>query len=88
MRHLLRSIALIAGIIGLASPSTAKILKFEITRVDSPAFEGRSFGAIGTYDRIIGRATIAVSPAAPLPAKHPLSSWPLSLVAVQSRSQS
>lgn len=65
MRHLLRSIALIAGIIGLASPSTAKILKFEITRVDSPAFEGRSFGAAGTYDRIIGRATIAVSPADP-----------------------
>ena len=62
MRHLLKPIALIAGIIGLASPSTAKVLKFEITRVDSPAFEGRSFGAVGTYDRIIARATIAVSP--------------------------
>ena len=30
-----------------------------------PAFEGRSFGAVGTYDRIIARATIAVSPADP-----------------------
>ena len=29
---------------------------------NSPAFEGRSFGAVGTYDRIVARATIAVSP--------------------------
>jgi hypothetical protein len=62
MRHLLRSIILIAGITGFSSPSVAKILKFEITRVESPAFEGRAFGAVGTYDRIIARATIAVSP--------------------------
>jgi hypothetical protein len=62
MQHLLRSIALIAGIMAVASPSAAKILKLEITRVDSPAFEGRSFGSVGTYDRIIARATIAVSP--------------------------
>src|SRR4029079_17264450 len=62
MRHLLRPIALIAGIVGIVSPSGAKILKLEITRVDSPAFEGRSFGTVGTYDRIIARATIAVSP--------------------------
>ena len=45
MRHLLKSVALIAGITGAVSPAAAKILKFEITRVDSPAFEGRSFGA-------------------------------------------
>jgi hypothetical protein len=62
MRQLLSAIALIAGIVGLAGPSTAKVIKFEIARVESPAFEGRSFGAIGTYDRLIARATIAVSP--------------------------
>ena len=62
MRHLLSAIWLIAGIAGLASPATAKVVKFEIVRVESPAFEGRSFGTIGTYDRIIARATIAVSP--------------------------
>src|SRR3954451_20635867 len=61
MRHLLRSIVLIAGVTALSSPSAAKILKFEITRVESPAFEGRSFGAVGTYDRIMARATIAVA---------------------------
>ena len=62
MRQLLSAIALIAGIIGLTGPSTAKVVKFEIMRVESPAFERRSFGAVGTYDRLIARATIAVSP--------------------------
>jgi Alpha/beta hydrolase domain len=62
MRHLVRAIVLIAGIFGLANPCAAKLVKFEIVRVDSPAFEGRTFGAVGTYDRIVARATIAVSP--------------------------
>jgi len=30
--------------------------------VESPAFEGRTFGAVGTYDKIIARATIGVAP--------------------------
>jgi hypothetical protein len=62
MRPLLRSIVLVAGIAGLASPAAAKLVKFEIVRVESPAFEGRNFGSVGTYDRIIARATIAVAP--------------------------
>ena len=61
MRHLLSAIILIADIIGLTRSSAAKVVKFEIVRLESPAFEGRSFGAVGTYDRIIARATIAVS---------------------------
>ncbi len=66
MGHLQRAIILIAGVIalgsGLGSPCAAKVIKFEIVRVESPAFEGRTFGAVGTYDRIIARATIAVAP--------------------------
>ena len=66
MGHLQRAIVLIAGIIalgsGLASPCVAKVVKFEIVRVESPAFEGRTFGEVGTYDRIVARATIAVLP--------------------------
>src|ERR1700730_4409998 len=65
MRHWLGAIIVVAGIIGFVSPSAAKVIKFEIVRVESPAFEGRSFGAVGTYDRIVARATIAVSPADP-----------------------
>jgi len=43
----------------------AKVVKFEILRTESPAFERRTFGAVGTYDRIIARATVAVSPSDP-----------------------
>jgi Alpha/beta hydrolase domain len=62
MRHRLSAIVVTAGIVGLTNPSAAKVVKFEIVRVESPAFEGRSFGSVGTYDRIIARATIAVAP--------------------------
>jgi hypothetical protein len=65
MRHWLSAIIVAAGIIGFVSPSAAKVIKFEIVRVESPAFEGRSFGAVGTYDRIVAQATIAVPPADP-----------------------
>jgi hypothetical protein len=66
MRPLQRAIVLIAGIVVFASPCAAKVVKFEILQVESPAFEGRTFGAIGTYDRILARATIAVAPVNPL----------------------
>jgi alpha/beta hydrolase family protein len=62
MGQLGRAIALIAATVIFAGPSTAKIVKFEILKVESPAFEGRTFGAVGTYDRILARATIAVTP--------------------------
>jgi hypothetical protein len=63
MGYLQRAIILIAGITAGASPCAAKVVKFNILRVESPAFEGRTFGSIGTYDRIVARATIAVDPA-------------------------
>ncbi len=62
MRHLLSAMILTAGIAALTCPAAAKVVKFEIARVESPAFEGRTFGTVGTYDRIIARATVAVSP--------------------------
>jgi hypothetical protein len=58
----LSAIISIAGILGLSGTSAAKVVKFKIERVESPAFEGRTFGAVGTYDRIVAHATIAVSP--------------------------
>jgi hypothetical protein len=61
MSQLRRAITLIAAMIVFVSPCAAKIVKFEILKVESPAFEGRSFGAVGTYDRILARATIAVA---------------------------
>ena len=65
MRHSLPGIAFAIGVVGLAQPLAAKVVKFEILRTESPAFEGRRFGTVGTYDRIIARATVAVSPTDP-----------------------
>src|ERR1700723_3142531 len=62
MSQLRRAVMLIAATIACVSPCAAKIIKFEIMKVESPAFEGRTFGAVGTYDRILARATIAVAP--------------------------
>jgi alpha/beta hydrolase family protein len=62
MGHLQRAISAIAGIMLFASPCAAKVVKFDIVRVESPAFEGRAFAGVGTYDRILARATIAVAP--------------------------
>jgi hypothetical protein len=62
VRHSLPGMAFAIAIVGLAQSSAAKVVKFEILRTESPAFEGRTFGMVGTYDRIIARATIAVAP--------------------------
>lgn len=60
MRLLIGWVVLLAVSVGLAGPLSAKVVKFDILRTESPAFEGRTFGTVGTYDRIIARATIAV----------------------------
>jgi len=62
MRQLRRAVILIAASLVFASPCAAKIVKFEILKVESPAFEDRTFGAVGTYDLILARATIAGAP--------------------------
>ena len=61
MRYWLAGLSLVAGLCGLIADATAKVVKFEIVRIE-PAFEGRVFGTVGTYDRIIARATVALSP--------------------------
>jgi hypothetical protein len=41
-----------------------EVVRFEVLQ-SGPAFEGRSFGSVGPYVKITGRATIAVDPADP-----------------------
>jgi alpha/beta hydrolase family protein len=41
------------------------VLRFEVQGAPAPAFEGRTFGAAGAYERLTARATIAVDPADP-----------------------
>jgi hypothetical protein len=48
----------------LPSLANAEVIRFELLQ-SGPAFEGRSFGNVGPYVKITGRATIAVDPADP-----------------------
>src|SRR5262245_8967732 len=47
-----------------APPAQARITRVEITRVE-PAFAGRRFGEVGTYERVVGRAYGEVDAAQP-----------------------
>lgn len=64
MRKSLRACLLAGGIGALASPALSEVIRFEVLE-SVPAFEGRSFDAVGPYVRITGRATIAVDPTDP-----------------------
>jgi hypothetical protein len=52
-----------AGILHSA-PSEARIGRIEVTKVE-PAFGGQTFGDVGAYERVIGRAHGEVDPGAP-----------------------
>jgi hypothetical protein len=59
------SIAALALALVSAAPAHARITRIEITRVESPAFGGASFGNVGTYDKLVGRAFGEVDPRDP-----------------------
>ena len=60
--------ALVAGIacatVGVPT-ADARITRIEITQIESPAFGGASFGAVGAYEKLIGRAFGEVDPRDP-----------------------
>jgi hypothetical protein len=59
MRRIITGVIAITCLWPVASP--AEVVRFDIVeRV--PAFAGRSFGAVGAYERITARATIALNP--------------------------
>src|SRR5438477_226134 len=55
-------VATLAGSMFAALPAEARITRIEITRVESPTFGGATFGAVGTYDKLAGRAFGEVDP--------------------------
>ena len=57
----------VALVVALGAPiiAEARITRIEITRVESPTFEGTSFGAVGQYEKLVGRALGEVDPADP-----------------------
>jgi hypothetical protein len=62
----LSSAGLAACVLALSAQSAdARITKIEITRVEKPTFEGKSFGAVGQYEKLVGRAYGEVDPKDP-----------------------
>ena len=43
----------------------ARITKITITRIELPTFEGRSFGKVGQYEKLVGRIAGEIDPADP-----------------------
>jgi Alpha/beta hydrolase domain len=56
----------LASLVFLVKPAQARITRIEITRVQSPSFEGTHFGATGPYEKLIGRLYGEVDPKDPL----------------------
>jgi hypothetical protein len=54
---------LLAGLsfVALTAGAEARVVGFEVTRTEAPAFAGRSFEA-GSYEKIVARVTMAVKP--------------------------
>ena len=40
----------------------AEVIRFEILEVESPTFEGKEFGSVGRYEKIVARAFLEVDP--------------------------
>ena len=46
----------------IARDAHAGILRIDITRTQSPTFEGQSFGEVGRYEKLVGRALGELDP--------------------------
>ena len=57
----LRSLILLCIPVMFCAPdaSRAELVRFEVVEVESPYFDGRSFGSVGQYEMITARATFA-----------------------------
>jgi len=57
-------VALAAGL--TAAPADARITRIQVTSVESPTFEGRTFGSVGAYEKLRGVAYGELDPEHPL----------------------
>jgi hypothetical protein len=51
--------------LGIVSPASARVTQMTITTVESPTFNGASFGSVGQYERIQGKISGEVDPKNP-----------------------
>jgi hypothetical protein len=58
MRKKLGLVTFVLAILALGAPvlAQARITRIEITRIESPTFDGASFGTVGKYEKLVGRA--------------------------------
>jgi hypothetical protein len=52
----------------LARTGASRVTRLQIDKVESPAFEGRTFGDVGQYEKLVGRAFGVVDPTDPIDA--------------------
>ncbi len=52
----------IAGVIILATTGEARVTRIVVEQTQSPAYEGRSFGAVGQYEILVGKAYGEIDP--------------------------
>jgi len=52
-------------VLAVPGPAEARVVRIEIERVESPTFEGHSFGDVGPYEKLVGRFFGEVDPEAP-----------------------
>ena len=53
------------AVLVVPGPAEARVVRIEIERLESPTFEGRSFGDVGPYEKLVGRVFGEVDPEAP-----------------------
>lgn len=51
------------SLVVMPSIAAARVVEFKVTNVETPAFEGRTFGAVGAYQKLTARVKLAVDPA-------------------------
>ena len=64
-RRLNIALAIAAGAALAAPLAEARITRIDITSVESPTFEGRTFGSVGAYEKLRGKAYGEVHPRDP-----------------------
>ena len=55
----------LSAVLGGQGAVEARVVRIEIERVESPTFEGHSFGDVGPYEKLVGRVFGEVDPEAP-----------------------
>src|SRR5690606_25499963 len=55
----------ILGTALIAAPAEARITRIDVTSVESPTFEGRTFGSVGAYEKLRGIAYGELDPGDP-----------------------